>query len=554
MIFADTVIENADVVTMNPDQPRAEAVAIAGRSIMAVGSNAEIAALVGPQTRRIDAQGNTVLPGFVEAHLHLFSGAMGLQLLQLDGVQGLEQLTPLLRQYAAENPRETLLICKAADYNLMGPGQSVTRHDLDQALPDRPVILIAGDHHTAWANTIALDRAGVLHGREMPIGNEIVMGPDGLATGELLEFYAYTAVLALRSTGGREDLGFTGSEPARDVTPAERAFDLDLMRSGLAYCASFGFTSLHNMDGNFYQLDLLAELEAGGDLICRTEVPFHLTPEKPVSSLKEASLMQRQFNSDKLRSGRVKLFMDGVVDSGTAFFLEDYADESGLRGDALHSVERFNEIAIEADRRGLQISVHAIGDAAVRRVLDGYEAAREANGPRDSRHRIEHIEVLHPDDLPRIKDLGVVASMQPSHPPAAMDFPWDPWRKRVGAARWDGAFPVAALREAGVPIAFASDWPVADINPMRGVQAAMTRPKFTEDGPDNRVTLDQALEYYTRGGAYAGFDEHRLGSLIPGMLADIVVMDHRLHDMPVDQLGTARAAMTLCDGVVIWQA
>lgn len=554
MPSADLIIENAKVLTMDPENPRAGALAVAGNRILAVGTAEEIAALAGPDTRRIDARGATVMPGMTEAHLHLFPGAVGLSQLQLGGVQGLPVLREALAKYAADNPDAALLICKAADYNLFGPGIATTRQRLDEALADRPVILIAGDHHTAWANTIALEKAGILKGAETPAGTEVVMGEDGTATGELREFDAYMLVMRQRNTGGRENLGLLGNEPDVEVTDAQREEDLATLREGLEYCASFGFTSLHNMDGNLYQLDLLRELERRGELICRVEVPFHLTAGAPISALETATKMEREFNSDRLRSGRVKMFMDGVIDSGTAVMVEDYADQPGWKGEPLHEAERFNAICVEADRRGLQISVHAIGDGAVRRVLDGYEAAQRANGARDSRHRIEHIEVIHPDDIPRVKALGVVYSMQPSHPPGAMDFPLTPWTVRVGEARWPYAFPVAALRDLGVPICFASDWPVADIDPMRGVKAAMLRKPYKDGDPDNRVSLAEALNYYTYGGAYAGHDEDRLGRLAPGMLADIVVMDRDLEALAPEAIDTARAAITLCDGAVIWQA
>lgn len=551
---ADIVIENARVLTMTDTVPRAAAVAIAVDTILAVGTGEDIAALAGPGTRRIDAQGKTVMPGMVEAHLHLFAGAFGLRLLHLDGVQGLAALRDKVQAYAAANPDEALLICKAADYNLFGDGVPTTRQMLDQALADRPMLFVAGDHHTAWANTIALEKAGILGGRDMPVGNEVVMAPDGTASGELREHAAMDPIYALRSSGGREGLGLIGLEPGGDLTPAQREEDVQVMKDGLAYCASFGFTSLHNMDGNFYQLELLRTLEERGELICRTEVPFHLTPEKDLSTLADASRMHELYRSDRLRSGRVKMFMDGVIDSGTAVMVEDYADRPGWRGEPLHDTERFNAAAIEADRRGLQISVHAIGDGAVRRVLDGYEAAQNANGARDSRHRIEHIEMLHPDDYHRLRALGVIASMQPPHPPGAMDFPMMPWTARVGESRWPHAFPVRALKNDGVPVAFASDWPVSDIDPMRGVKAAMTRPLWSEVCPDNRMTLLEALHGYTAGGAYAGFDETRLGRIEPGMKADIVVMDHDLEQMPPEEIDKARAAITLMDGAVIYEA
>ncbi|MGR3802668.1 amidohydrolase [Marinibacterium profundimaris] len=553
MKTADILIENARVLTMDPKTPHAEALAIAGSRILAVGTREAVSILAGPDTRRIDAQGGTVMPGMVEAHLHLFAGAFGLRLLQLDGVQGLPAVRDKLQAYAQANPDEALLICKATDYNLFGEGVQTTRQMLDEALADRPVICIAHDHHTAWANSIAIERAGLMQGREMPPGNEVVMAGDGTALGELREHAAFDPVMALRSSGGRESLGLAGLEPG-SVTPEQRAADIAVLEEGLKLCASYGFTALHNMDGNRYQLELLAEIEAKGGLICRVEVPFHLTPEKDLSTIEEASRFAEEFDTDKLKSKRVKMFMDGVIDGATAVMVEDYADQPGWRGEPLHSAERFNAAAVEIDRRGLQISVHAIGDGAVRRVLDGYEAAQKANGPRDSRHRIEHVELLHPDDLKRFAELGVVASMQPPHPPGAMDFPKEPWVSRVGEARWPWGFPLAALRAEGVPICFASDWPVADLNPMRGVKAAMTREPWGPMDPDNRCSLMEALHGYTAGGAHAGHDEHRFGRLAPGMLADIVVMDRDLEAEPVESIDQARAMLTLCDGEVTWEA
>jgi predicted amidohydrolase YtcJ len=552
MSGAELVILNGRVLTMDAGMPRAEAVAVSGNRIVAVGSNDDIIGLASPTARRIDAQGATVMPGMVEAHLHLFAGAFGLRLLQLDGVQGLPALRDKVQAYAKENPNEALLICKAADYNLFGEGVMTTRQMLDEVLDERPLLLVAGDHHTAWANTIALQKAGILQGRDLPPGNVIVMDDNGFAAGELREGEAQAPVMALRSSGGRENLGLHGEEPETPPTSAERADDIAVLEEGLRLCASYGFTSLHNMDGNRYQLDLLQEIEGRGNLDCRIEVPFHLTPAKPIESLEEASALAKEFATDRLSAKRIKMFMDGVIDSATAVMVEDYADIPGWRGDPLHSAERFKTACIEADRRGLQISVHAIGDGAVRRVLDGYEAAERVNGKRDSRHRIEHIEVLHPDDLRRFRELGVVASMQPPHPPGAMDFPLEPWVSHVGEERWPWAFPVSYLRAEGVPIAFASDWPVSDVNPMRGVKAAVTRKAWHPGCPSHASTLRQALHGYTAGGAYAGHREKTLGCLKAGLFADIVVMDRDLEASEIEDLDQARAVVTICSGKVTW--
>ncbi|MEL6118132.1 MAG: amidohydrolase [Pseudomonadota bacterium] len=554
MRSAACIIENGLVLTMEEAHPRAEAIAISGGLIVAVGSNAEIRDMAGPATRRIDAQGATVMPSMTEAHLHLFAGAFGLRLLQLDGVQGLPALREKLQAYAEDNPDEALLICKQADYNLFGDGVATTRQMLDEALSDRPAVFVSGDHHTAWANTLALERAGILNGLETPVGSELVMAADGTASGELREHGAMDPVMALRSSGGREGLGLAGIEPPTEVSPEARAEDIDVLKKGLQLCASYGFTSLHNMDGNRYQLELLREIENEGALLCRTDIPFHLTPEKDIASLSEAAALRAEFATDRLSSKRVKVFMDGVIDSSTAVLVDDYADTPGWRGDLLHSPERFRAIATEADGLGFQIAVHAIGDGAIRNTLDGYEAAQKSNGARDARHRIEHVELLNPADLPRFKELGVVASMQPSHPPGAMDFPLQPWVSRVGEARWPWAFPMNDLRAQGTPICFASDWPVADINPMRSIKAAMLRRSWNGTYDDHASTLHQALHAYTAGGAYAGHEDHRLGTLKPGNLADIVIMDRDLEATSAEDIGQARAALTLCGGQVTWEA
>ena len=554
MSGADCIIENGRLLTMDDTLPTAQALAIQGDRIVAVGSNNETRALAGPHTRWIDAQGATVMPGMTEAHLHLFAGAFGLRLLQLDGVQGLPALRDKLQRYAHDNPDEALLICKQTDYNLFGEGVATTRQMLDEALSDRPAIFVSGDHHTAWANTVALERTGILNGLNTPVGSEVVMATDGTASGELREHGAFDPVMDLRSSGGREGLGLAGVDPERPVSAEAWQQDIEVLKEGLRLCASYGFTSLHNMDGNRYQLNLLREIEGQGELLCRTDIPFHFTPEKAIESLAEAVDLRQEFATERLSARRVKMFMDGVIDSATAVLIDDYADTPGWKGDLLHTPERFAAIATEADRLGFQIAVHAIGDGAIRNTLDGYEAAKKANGVRDARHRIAHIELLNPLDLPRFSALGVIASMQPSHPPGAMDFPLEPWVSRVGQHRWPWAFPVNDLRDQGTPICFASDWPVSDINPMRSVKAAMTRRGWKEGHDDHASTLHQALHAYTAGGAYAGHEDHRLGRLKPGLLADIVIMDRDLEALPAEEVDQARAAITISGGVVTWQA
>jgi hypothetical protein len=549
---AELIVVNGRIRTMDPERPAAEALAVSGGRIVAVGDRAAIADLRGPNTKVIDAAGNSVVPGFVEGHMHLFSGAAELAHLQLAGVHGEAALSAAIRGYAAARPDAPMLLGQGADYTILG-GRPLTRHDLDRILPDRPFAMAAPDHHTVWANTRALELAGILHGRQVGAGNEVVMAADGLATGELRENEAFAPVLALAGEE-RARLGLsTGGEPDPVPSPAEREADRAILRRGLDWCARHGITSIHNMDGNLYQFELLSEIEAEGGLLCRARIPFHFKNFMTLDMLEKASLMAERYRSDWLSSGMVKVFYDGVLESWTAVMVEPYADRPDWRGEPLFSPEDFAAVAVEADRRGLQIAVHAIGDGAVRAVLDGYEQAQRVNGRRDSRHRVEHIEVTAAADIPRFARLGVIASMQPTHPPGSAGLPLQPTVSRIGTSRWPFAYPVRTLKEAGARIVFASDWPVAPIDPILGIQAAMLRKPWADGCPDQKLSLDEALAAYTTGGAYAEFNEHRKGVLKPGFFADFVVLSGELDAVSAENLTEIRPTLTVCGGRITFE-
>jgi predicted amidohydrolase YtcJ len=294
-------------------------------------------------------------------------------------------------------------------------------------------------------------------------------------------------------------------------------------------------------------------MRGAGDLLARVKVPFHFKPHMEMAELDRAVAMTRDFDDDWLSSCFVKLFMDGVIDSGTAFMLNDYPGMPGHRSRPLFAPERFKAIATEIDRRGLQIAVHAIGDGAVRATIDGYAAARAANGPRDSRHRIEHIELIDPADIPRLEALGITASLQPPHPPGAMDFPLQPTMDVIGAARWRDAYLWRTLAETGAAIAYASDWPVADVSVMRGLKAALTRRPY-QGCPDERLGLMASLRAYTAGGAWAAHRDHVTGTLRPGLAADLVILGCDVEATPPADLDRHPVALTVCGGRVTHQA
>jgi predicted amidohydrolase YtcJ len=549
---ADLIVTNARVLTMDAIRPRAEAVAIGGGRILAVGDRTDVEALAGKGTRIIDAGGRTLLPGFFESHLHLVLGGAELAHLQLAGVYGAAALREAFTAYSRQNPDLPLLMAQGADYGMFG-GRPITRHDLDAVIADRPIAMTAYDHHTVWANTAALQAAGLLHGRALPEGHVVVMGPDGVATGELQEFEAFAPVQEL---GGelRLYLGIaTGAEPDPWPSAAEREIDKAKIANGLAHCAAQGITSMVNMDGNRYTLELLREMQTEGRLTARVKVPFHFKPEMELSELDRAEAMTRDFDDEWLQSGFVKMFMDGVMDSGTAWRLDDYPGQPGHRSVPLFDPERFKNIATEIDRRGLQIAVHAIGDAAVRATIDGYEAAQQRNGKSDRRNRIEHIELIDRSDVPRLGLLGIVASLQPSHPAGAMDFPLEPSIHKVGRSRLKDSFLVKSLVEAGAPLAFASDWPVTDVSVLRNLKAALTRKPY-EGADDERVDLMTALHAYTAGGAWAAHRENLTGRLAPGLAGDLVLLGGDIESVAPEGIDKLGIALTVCGGRITHEA
>ena len=553
-VSADMIITNGRVISMNPAQPHAEALAIANGRILAVGTNSEISTYRTEKTRVIDAAGGTVTPGINESHIHLFGASAELDQLSLFEVKGYDAMKAAILAYAASKPDEPLLLANTCDYTILGGGRSIDRHVLDSILPDRPLALMAPDHHTVFANTMALSKAGLLQGRKLPPGNEVVMGDDGLAHGELREHYAFDDVIALGLNAGRDMLGLsTGDEPPTP-SAAERAYDRALMKRGLQHLAAHGITSFQNMDGNRYQLELLSEIQEEGALLCRGRVPLHYVSGDIIEQMDKAAEWNADFKGEWLNSGTVKVFMDGVLDSHTAVMYDDYDDRPGWKGEPRFDQETFNHICTEADKRGLQIAVHAIGDGAVSMVLDGYAAARASNGARDSRHRIEHIEVVRWADISRLLDLKIVASMQPTVPPGQMGLPLEPTLSRIGAGNWERAYAWRAIRDANIDLIFSTDWPVSPVSPMLSMHSAMTRKPWRDDLPDNRQTLMEVLDAYTLRGAYAEFAESWKGQLKPGYVADIVIWDSNLEGLDPEAFVDVRPVYTVCGGNMTYAA
>lgn len=547
-MHADLVILNARVRPLFA-MPGISAIAVRNGYIDALGADEGIRSLVGPHTRIIDAGGRELLPGFIESHLHLFMGGATLSMLDLSEVFGFDAVYAAFQNSINDNPGTDLIAGFAANYTMFGEDRRPDRHLLDQISLDRPICMYSVDLHCAWANSRALDLAGILHGVDLEPGSEVVMGEDGKATGELREFAAMNFIQQLSKLKGRDSLDYKGL----DLVPDDaRAFDRALIRMAGEYCASHGITSAVNMDGNPYQAGLMRDLALAGEMPVRVSLPLKLVESDGVSGVGQIDLFGDEVPG-WLHFGRVKLFLDGVFDTWTALTVTDYPGRAGYRSEPLIAPDVFNAICVEADKRGLQIATHAVGDGAVRATIDGYEAAARTNGPRDARHRIEHIDTITPEDLDRLKPLGITASMQPVHPPGSAGLPLEPTTRIMGRERWDTAFPWRMIRDRDVPLAFGTDWPVSPLSPLHAIHCALSRRPWDDAMPDQRITLDECLAAYTIGGAYADFCEDHRGALKPGMAADLVLVDGDLESLE-KSASAATVALTICDGRVSYEA
>jgi predicted amidohydrolase YtcJ len=530
---ADVLIQNVHAFTADKANPAAEAVAVKANRIVFAGSSADADAWRGPGTRLIDGGRGTLMPGFIDSHFHMLLGSLNLDDIHADSATTYEEVAAIVKAYAAEHPDKRWLSGFGLHYSI-GPGHvPLTRQHLDALVADRPLFIVGYDYHTAWANTLALKEAGIFHGGAVGPNSEIVLDEHGEATGELRES-AQDKVASLL--------------PKPDPVETRR-----LLKKGLAIASSVGVTSVHNMDGNDEQAGLYAAFEDLGDLAVRIYIPYSIKPETPFEAVeKEAALLKRKYQSEKVRGGCVKLFMDGVIESYTGLLVDPYDDNPGTNGDSNYEVEHFNRMVVEADRLGLQIFVHSVGDLGVRRVLDAYALARKTNGVRDSRHRVEHVEVIHPQDVNRFAGLGVIASMQPLHAPPHVD-DGDVWQWRVGRQRWPYSFAWSTLRQAGAVLTFGSDWPVVSQNPLLGVHNTLNRIPWEAGMPAHRQDLADTLLSYTRHAAYAEFQEDVKGQLKPGYLADMVLLSQDIFQTPAEKIKEIQPVLTMMDGQIVYE-
>ena len=534
--MVDLIILGAKVLTQDPAHPRAQAIAVSGERIVAVGTDEALRPAIGRATRVIEARGALVTPGFNDAHLHFLDGGFVLTILDLREMSDPAAVAARVAEAARATPDGEWILGSGWNQERF-PGQAwPTRECLDAVAPRHPVALYRVDGHTLWVNALALEKGGIDRDTPDPSGGRIVRDPrSGEPTGLLQE----SAVLGVPVPRLEEGEGARLPEAWREQA-LERA---------LAQARIFGVTSVQHLVG---QAELFERFRRQGRLTCR--VTFSMPLPEDEAAYRELEALRQRFRRDDpwLRFGFLKGFADGTLGSSTACLFDPWADDPTSSGLAQMPYPELARRILAADRRGFQVGIHAIGDRAVRWVLDACEEAQGQNGPAPRRHRVEHAQLVSDEDFPRFARLGIIASMQPSHCRSDQATAL----KKLGPARCRNAYAWRKLRGAGAKLAFGTDWPVEPLNPLEGIQAAVTRRGPGErsgDGffPAERLSREEALSLYTQGSAYAEWmDEHK-GSVVPGMLADLVIWERDLLQVPADEIDRVRANCTLVGGRIV---
>ena len=532
-IAPDVIIVNALVHTMDPQQPSAEAVAIHGNRIVAVGSTKDIRKLASDRTKVIEAKKRLVLPGFNDAHTHFLSGGFQLASVDLRDAKTPQEFADRIRSFASKLPKGRWVTGGDWDHERWPEAKLPTKELIDSFTPDTPIFVNRLDGHMALANSLALKLAGVTRQTLDPPGGVIVRDPK---TGE--------------PTGVLKDAA--QSFVWKVVSPSSFDQKLAAARAASEYAARLGVTSIQDMSAG-------ADVGVYQTLLDRGELKTRIYAVSPLPAWERLARtgIRAHFGSTMLRVGGLKGFSDGSLGSTTALFYDPYRDDpstSGIPGDEMFPEGAMLERVLKADKAGLQIMIHAIGDRANDLILTMFEQAEKENGARDRRFRIEHAQHLRSQDIPRFARDKVIASMQPYH--AIDDGRWA--EKRIGKERAKTTYAFRSLLDSGATLAFGSDWTVAPLNPILGIYAAATR--RTIDGknskgwvPEQKISVEEAVRAYTVGSAYAEFQETVKGSVTPGKLADLVILSQDIFKIDPKEIENVKVVLTLVDGRVVYE-
>ncbi len=532
-ISADLVLLEGRIWTVNERQPEVEAVACRDGRILAVGTNAQISKFIGPETRVIKLDGKRVVPGFNDAHVHFFDGGRGLSSVQLRDARTPLEFQKRIQTFARGLAKGRWITEGNWDHENWSPPDLPRRQLIDDVTRDNPVFINRLDGHMALANSLALRLAGITRNSPDPPGGTIVRDESGEPTG-ILKDAAMDAV----------------SKVIPDPSEDEIA---EALRAAMRYAAQNGVTSIQDMSGAPAILRAYQRLLDRGELTVRV---YALQPLAEWERLAKAGI-RAGFGNEKLKIGGLKGFADGSLGSTTALFFDAYLDDpktAGLPNAEMIPETKMLDRAAQADKAGLQIALHAIGDRANQTILNMFREVVKRNGERDRRFRIEHAQHLRSEEIRRFGPERVIASMQPYH--AIDDGRWA--ENRIGASRAKGTYAFRSLLDAGAILAFGSDWFVAPMEPLMGIYGAATR--RTLDGkrpegwvPEQKITVAEAVRAFTLGSAYASFDEKIKGSIETGKLADMAVLSDDIFAIDPVRIEKTRVVMTIFDGKVVFE-
>jgi predicted amidohydrolase YtcJ len=533
-LAADLIITNAKVWTVDKAHPTAQAVAVLGDRIIAVGSNADVDVLRGHDTKVIDAGGKLVLPGFNDAHVHFVNGGLQLESVQLNDATSKEEFVRRIAEQAKRTPKGEWIQGGDWDETKWSPLSLPTKELIDAVTPDNPVFVSRYDGHSALANSAALRLAGITSQTPDPPGGVIVRDTRGNPSGDLKD--------------AATDLVF------KVIPPLSHEHRLRAVRRALQYAASLGVTSVQNMDPDYADIAVYAELLQSRELTTR----IYAAPLIDQVDDQVKIGIRHAFGGPSLRIGAVKAFADGSLGSRTAYFFEPFSDEPGnhgLLGEEMQPLSLMHDRMMKADAAGLQICTHAIGDQAISIVLDLYADLVKAHGETDRRLRIEHAQHMAAKDFDRFAKLNVIASVQPYQ--AIDDGRWA--ESYIGHDRASRTYAFRTFLNHRVLLAFGTDWDVAPLNPILTIYAAVTRATLDGKNPDGwfpeqKLTVTEAVEAYTMGSAYAEFQENAKGSITPGKLADMVVLSDDIFSVDPAKIRDAKVLKTIVGGKVIWDA
>ncbi len=536
-IAPDLVLVHGKIWTENPQQPEAEAVAILGNRVAAVGTSVEILKLAGPATKVIELGGKRVVPGFNDAHVHFVSGGTSLASVQLGDTKSEAEFRKRIADFAKTQPKGAWIVEGEWDHERWSPARLPTHQVIDDVTPDNPVFVSRLDGHEALANALAMKLAGVDKNTKDVPGGVIVRDADGSPTG----------IFKDAAQGLIE----------RVIPPANQQQLTTAVEAAEKYAAENGVTSVQDMITTPDTLRVYEQLQREGRLTVRIASRQLLPSWKRFAALG----VEANLGNDTLHIGGLKAFADGSLGSTTAWFFKPYLDApntSGIPSEALSKPDEMYAEIRDADKAGLQIAIHAIGDRANNTILNFYERVEKENGPwpdgLERRFRIEHAQHLLPGDIPRFASLHVIASMQPYH--CLDDGRWA--AKRIDAERLKTSYAWRSLLDAGAVLAFGSDWPVAPMVPLAGIYAAATRRTLDSKNPngwipEQKITVAEAVHAYTIGSAYAESEEKIKGSIAPGKLADLVVLTEDIFHIDPVEIWNTRVDATIFDGKVIYQ-